>query len=218
MRGRGRALALLALIALGAGCGYSWRGTLPPHIRTVGVPVFANRPVFTDDQWKRMIKGLEQLGRMAAAEGLRLVYHHHTGTGVQTEQDFFGTWSGFFVLPWYGYAALYAANEIYPADALWLSLEINAGIPAGDPLIGGQFVANLFPDASYGGAVRGEMQFFEEATTDLLGDIDKYAVSASFRADPVGWRVIGLMLLSFVVGLGAAEAVAWFGYGQHLFG
>jgi inosose dehydratase len=51
------------------------------------VPVFANRPVFTDDQWKRMIKGLEQLGRMAAAEGLRIVYHHHTGTGVQTEQD-----------------------------------------------------------------------------------------------------------------------------------
>jgi hypothetical protein len=43
MMGRGRALALLALLALGAGCGYSWRGTLPPHIRTVGVPVFANR-------------------------------------------------------------------------------------------------------------------------------------------------------------------------------
>jgi outer membrane lipopolysaccharide assembly protein LptE/RlpB len=37
-----RSLALLALVAL-AGCGYSWRGTLPPHIRTVGVPVFANR-------------------------------------------------------------------------------------------------------------------------------------------------------------------------------
>ena len=36
------ALALLALLALGSGCGYSWRGTLPPHIRTVGVPVFAN--------------------------------------------------------------------------------------------------------------------------------------------------------------------------------
>jgi len=42
MRGRG-ALALLALLVLGAGCGYSWRGTLPPHIQTVGVPVFANR-------------------------------------------------------------------------------------------------------------------------------------------------------------------------------
>ena len=51
------------------------------------VPVFANRPMFTDDQWKRMIKGMEQLGHMAVNEGLRIVYHHHTGTGVQTEQD-----------------------------------------------------------------------------------------------------------------------------------
>jgi hypothetical protein len=42
MMGR-RVLALLALLVLGTGCGYSWRGTLPPHVRTVGVPVFANR-------------------------------------------------------------------------------------------------------------------------------------------------------------------------------
>src|SRR5262249_14788668 len=35
-------LATLALLPLAAACGYSWRGTLPPHIRTVGVPVFAN--------------------------------------------------------------------------------------------------------------------------------------------------------------------------------
>ena len=34
-------LAVLAL-ALG-GCGYSFRGNLPPHIRTVAVPVFVNR-------------------------------------------------------------------------------------------------------------------------------------------------------------------------------
>jgi outer membrane lipopolysaccharide assembly protein LptE/RlpB len=40
---RARALVALSLLALGAGCGYSWRGNLPPHIRTVGVPVFANR-------------------------------------------------------------------------------------------------------------------------------------------------------------------------------
>jgi hypothetical protein len=39
--------AFLALAVLGTltvpGCGYSLRGTLPPHIRTVAVPVFANR-------------------------------------------------------------------------------------------------------------------------------------------------------------------------------
>ena len=37
------ALALLGALALVAGCGYSLRGTLPPHIRTVAVPIFGNR-------------------------------------------------------------------------------------------------------------------------------------------------------------------------------
>ncbi len=41
----GRAPALgLALLALGlAGCGYSFRGNLPDHIKTVAVPIFTNR-------------------------------------------------------------------------------------------------------------------------------------------------------------------------------
>ncbi len=41
----GRALALgLALLAAGvAGCGYSFRGNLPDHIKTVAVPVFKNK-------------------------------------------------------------------------------------------------------------------------------------------------------------------------------
>ena len=41
--GRAPALAL-ALLALGlTGCGYSFRGDLPDHIKTVAVPVFTNR-------------------------------------------------------------------------------------------------------------------------------------------------------------------------------
>jgi outer membrane lipopolysaccharide assembly protein LptE/RlpB len=41
--GRARAFGL-ALIAIGlSGCGYSFRGNLPDHIKTVAVPVFANR-------------------------------------------------------------------------------------------------------------------------------------------------------------------------------
>jgi outer membrane lipopolysaccharide assembly protein LptE/RlpB len=43
VRGRGRALALGLLAAAVAGCGYSFRGTLPEHIQTVAVPVFANK-------------------------------------------------------------------------------------------------------------------------------------------------------------------------------
>lgn len=34
---------VLFLVFLTAGCGYSLRGTLPPHIKTVAVPVFVNR-------------------------------------------------------------------------------------------------------------------------------------------------------------------------------
>lgn len=41
MTRRGATLALM-LAAL-AGCGYSLRGTLPDHVRTVAVPVFANK-------------------------------------------------------------------------------------------------------------------------------------------------------------------------------
>lgn len=45
MIGRARrpgVVSLLALLAMSAGCGYSLRGTLPGHIKTVAVPVFRN--------------------------------------------------------------------------------------------------------------------------------------------------------------------------------
>ena len=38
------AVLALAITALGVGgCGYSFRGTLPSHVRTIAVPIFANR-------------------------------------------------------------------------------------------------------------------------------------------------------------------------------
>ncbi len=40
--GRLGVLALAAILGLGA-CGYSFRGTLPSHIKTVAVPIFLNR-------------------------------------------------------------------------------------------------------------------------------------------------------------------------------
>jgi outer membrane lipopolysaccharide assembly protein LptE/RlpB len=40
---RALGVAVAAAIVLGAGCGYSLRGALPEHIRTVAVPVFGNR-------------------------------------------------------------------------------------------------------------------------------------------------------------------------------
>jgi inosose dehydratase len=47
-------------------------------------PVFDAKPVFTDEEWKSLCEGLNKLGKKAAEKGMRLTYHHHMGTGVQT--------------------------------------------------------------------------------------------------------------------------------------
>lgn len=51
------------------------------------VDVFSNKPHFTDDEWEQLCLGLNELGRIAQRYGLRLVYHHHLGTGVQTGEE-----------------------------------------------------------------------------------------------------------------------------------
>jgi inosose dehydratase len=51
-------------------------------VHPLPVAVFANRPVLDDEQWQRLTQGLDQLGRLARDEGMRLCYHHHMGTGV----------------------------------------------------------------------------------------------------------------------------------------
>ena len=43
IRPRYRGGALLALACLLSGCGYSYHGTLPDHVKTVAVPIFVNR-------------------------------------------------------------------------------------------------------------------------------------------------------------------------------
>ncbi|MDR1986928.1 MAG: myo-inosose-2 dehydratase [Treponema sp.] len=47
-------------------------------------PIFEAKPVFTDEEWRRLCEGLNRLGKRAAEKGMRLTYHHHMGTGVQT--------------------------------------------------------------------------------------------------------------------------------------
>ncbi|HWO97086.1 MAG TPA: myo-inosose-2 dehydratase [Bacillus sp. (in: firmicutes)] len=46
--------------------------------------VFTEKPYFTDAEWETLCEGLNQLGKIAREYGLKLVYHHHMGTGVQT--------------------------------------------------------------------------------------------------------------------------------------
>ncbi len=49
--------------------------------------VFDAKPEFTDDEWKRLTEGLDRLGERAAEKGMKLTYHHHMGTGVQTAAE-----------------------------------------------------------------------------------------------------------------------------------
>jgi inosose dehydratase len=51
------------------------------------VALFANRAVFDDHDWDLLSSGLNRLGKIALASGMRLCYHHHLGTGVMTRAD-----------------------------------------------------------------------------------------------------------------------------------
>lgn len=50
-------------------------------------PVFDKKPVFTSDDWERLTTGLEVLGDLAKEKGMKIAYHHHMGTGVQTTSE-----------------------------------------------------------------------------------------------------------------------------------
>ncbi|MEW2296164.1 myo-inosose-2 dehydratase [Streptomyces sp. NPDC006743] len=51
------------------------------------VPVFQHRPEFTGKEWDLLTSGLNEIGKLAADNKMRLCYHHHMGTGVQTAED-----------------------------------------------------------------------------------------------------------------------------------
>ncbi|MEH7747319.1 myo-inosose-2 dehydratase [Neobacillus drentensis] len=46
--------------------------------------VFKEKPYFTDKEWDQLCQGLNELGKIATEYDLKLVFHHHMGTGVQT--------------------------------------------------------------------------------------------------------------------------------------
>lgn len=74
------------MVALGADCvniceqGHSIQGMRDTS-------VFDDKPFFTDDEWERLAEGLNRFGDIAKEKGLRLAYHHHMGTGVQTTEE-----------------------------------------------------------------------------------------------------------------------------------
>ncbi len=45
------------------------------------------KPVYTEEEWKKVTEGFNRLGRLAAEKGMKLTCHHHMGTGVQTVEE-----------------------------------------------------------------------------------------------------------------------------------
>lgn len=84
------------------------------------------------------------------------------GAGVASELDSFGTWSGVFAYPTLDYYGAVAAFEVYPAGALWLTLDGIAGSSGGSPLVGGQLVANVLPEATVNPVARVEAMWDPE--------------------------------------------------------
>ncbi|KOA19147.1 inosose dehydratase [Clostridium homopropionicum DSM 5847] len=50
-------------------------------------PIFKEKPVFTDEEWVKLTEGLNKLGELAKEKDMKLVFHHHMGTGVQTTAE-----------------------------------------------------------------------------------------------------------------------------------
>ena len=53
----------------------------------MNTPVFDAKYVMNDSEWKKFADGMNRLGEIANSMGIRLVYHHHMGTVVQTAEE-----------------------------------------------------------------------------------------------------------------------------------
>src|SRR5690625_5066898 len=49
--------------------------------------LFKDKPHFSEVEWKRLAEGLNKLGLLANEKNMKIVYHHHMGTGVQTTDE-----------------------------------------------------------------------------------------------------------------------------------
>ncbi|ACR79696.1 MULTISPECIES: myo-inosose-2 dehydratase [Kosmotoga] len=53
----------------------------------INTPLHSAKPIFSDMDWKKLVDGLHELGKLAAEKGMKIVFHHHMGTGVQTYEE-----------------------------------------------------------------------------------------------------------------------------------
>lgn len=51
------------------------------------VPIFSGKATFNSDEFRRLTDGMNKLGNIAKEEGMKLAFHHHMGTAVQTMEE-----------------------------------------------------------------------------------------------------------------------------------
>lgn len=49
--------------------------------------MFQQKPQLSEKQWQNLCEGLNKLGRLAHRENIKLCYHHHMGTVIQTKEE-----------------------------------------------------------------------------------------------------------------------------------
>ncbi len=54
----------------------------------LSAPLYENTPTLSDQDFKKIAAGVEQLGRLAQEKGMTVAYHHHMGTGIQTLEQY----------------------------------------------------------------------------------------------------------------------------------
>ncbi len=51
------------------------------------IPLFKNRPILNDEQFENLADGLNELGKRAKDKGMKLCFHPHVGTGIETKAE-----------------------------------------------------------------------------------------------------------------------------------
>jgi len=54
---------------------------------SIDIPITGIKVKYTDDEWKKVCRGFDELGEIALEYDISLVVHHHMGTGVQSEKE-----------------------------------------------------------------------------------------------------------------------------------
>jgi len=53
----------------------------------INTPLHSKKPIFNNEDWNKLVKGLHEIGKLAQEKDMKIVYHHHMGTGVQTFEE-----------------------------------------------------------------------------------------------------------------------------------